>query len=77
MFKKMIKYFWGKNIKYRERFLKNKKSNDLKDVEEVLEINAVINHIIINENPSFKDMAKLIPKYVAIPLPPLNLIHIG
>ena len=46
-------------------------------MDEVFEISAVINHIIMNKKPNFKDMAKLIPKYVAIPLPPLNLSHIG
>ncbi len=28
-------------------------------------------------NPSLKDKAKIIPKYVATPLPPLNFIHTG
>ena len=37
------------------------------DIEDVFEISAVINHINININPNFKDTAKLIPKYVAIP----------
>ena len=47
------------------------------DIEDVLEISAVNKHINININPNFKDTAKLIPKYVAIPLPPLNFSHIG
>tara|TARA_A100001011_G_scaffold264091_1_gene272684 strand:+ start:428 stop:559 length:132 start_codon:yes stop_codon:yes gene_type:complete len=41
----------------------------------------VRNAIIIQERqniiPNFKDKAKIVPKYVATPLPPINLSHIG
>ena len=47
------------------------------DIEDVFEISTVINHININITPNFRDTAKLIPKYIAIPLPPLNFSHIG
>ena len=61
-----------------KREIKGIKKIDVKeDIDEVFEISAVIIHIIKNIKPNFKDMAKLIPKYVAIPLPPLNLSHIG
>ena len=32
---------------------------------------------VMNITPNLRDTAKLIPKYVAIPLPPLNFSHIG
>ena len=46
------------------------------DIDDVLKIIDVINHIIINKKPRVKDVEKIIPKYVAIPLPPLKFSHI-
>ena len=49
----------------------------IEDKEEYFVIVAIIIQAIQKNNPSFKDKAKIIPRYVAIPFPPLNFIQIG
>ena len=45
--------------------------------EEYLKINDIINQVNAKIIPNLKDNAKMIPKYVATPFPPLNFNQIG
>tara|TARA_B100001769_G_C22000423_1_gene537612 strand:- start:76 stop:255 length:180 start_codon:yes stop_codon:yes gene_type:complete len=45
--------------------------------DENLNKNKITNQLIANIIPNLKDKAIIIPKYVATPLPPLNLSQIG
>ncbi len=52
-------------------------ADKIEDSDEYLVIKAIIIHDRQKINPSLKDKAKTIPKYVATPLPPLNFNQIG
>ena len=47
------------------------------DNEEYLKINKINNQIKLKTIANLIDIAKIIPKYVAMPLPPLNFNQIG
>ena len=47
------------------------------EIEDVLKIRAASNHNAKKDTPRSSDTAKQIPKYVAIPFPPLNLSQTG
>ena len=47
------------------------------DREENLKINKIINHDNPKIIPRSNEIAKIIPRYVAIPFPPLNFNQIG
>ena len=47
------------------------------EIDDVLKIKVIKTHNKTKEIPIFKDTAKQMPKYVAIPLPPLNFNQTG
>ena len=49
----------------------------IEDKEEYFVIADITTQAIQKNNPSFKDKAKIIHRYVATPLPPLNFIQTG
>jgi hypothetical protein len=49
----------------------------IEDKEEYFVIVATIIQETQKNNPSFRDKTKIIPRYVATPLPPLNFIQTG
>ena len=57
--------------------IKTVKEANIEDNDEYLKIKEITNHVKINNNPYSKVTANKIPRYVATPLPPLNLSHIG
>ena len=57
-----------------------KKTNEteiIEDKEEYFVMKSIKIQDKQNINPSFKDKAIIIPRYVAIPFPPLNFNHTG
>ena len=57
--------------------IKTVRDENIDDNDEYLNINETINQVKINSKLNLKDKANKIPKYVATPLPPLNLSQIG
>ena len=47
------------------------------DKEEYFEMYKITTQLITKMNPRFNEKAKRIPRYTAIPFPPLNLNQIG
>ena len=53
------------------------KADTIEDKEEYFVIKDIIIQEIQNIKPRFKDKTNIIPRYVATPLPRLNLSHTG
>ena len=56
---------------------KTVRDENIDDNEENLNIRETTIHVNINKKLNWRDKANKIPKYVATPFPPLNLIQIG
>ena len=66
-----------KAVFFTKKTIKTVKDENIDDKEEYLNISATTNHVKIKSELNCNDIAKSIPRYVAIPLPPLNFNQIG
>jgi len=57
--------------------VKTIRADKIEDREEYLLKNKIISHEIENVKANFREMAIIIPRYVATPFPPLNFSQIG
>ena len=66
-----------KAVYFTKKTIKTVKDENIDDKEEYLNIRVITNHVKIKRKLNCSDIAKSIPRYVATPLPPLNLNQIG
>tara|TARA_B100000586_G_C20101273_1_gene425009 strand:- start:1448 stop:1936 length:489 start_codon:yes stop_codon:yes gene_type:complete len=71
------KYKFNSKLFSQKEIKKTVKDATIEDKEEYFVIAAIKIQEIQKKIPSFNDKAKIIPRYVAIPFPPLNFIQTG
>ena len=71
------KYEFNWKLFSQKEIIKITSDETIEDKEEYFDIKAINIQKIQKKRPSFNDKAKIIPRYVATPFPPLNFNQIG